>query len=430
MSELSKTIRKHPLVENSNLTENGKTELANEIAKEEYLEIKKPNIITQRGKFNFNSLQQDLVNFMFWKFDEVDYENKTLKLECEEIRKICKFSKGGKTNKLIKNTFAEIQGKNIWLPVNDPKIEEETFQYLKKVKVEKGTGDIILEFDPQTLDFLILGATKYFTLYNFFDIFKLEGKYAKRLFELLSSFTYKTNQFTSTLENFKELLHYSYDYISEVERKVIIPAIQEINDKTRLNVEYLINPERSKITFIFTTQSVLKDNIELNEKYQRLYEKVKKKEEEEQKIIDKNNKNVSYFRHILDLHEEEKFVEGEFLEVKKEDKEEKKSKKENEMRETIKKEMEEELRKSIEKEVREKFKNEIKDEIKKELEEETLSERMERERKESEKDNKEVQEVIGILEKYNVKREDWRYKSWEQLKEMVKKLEEGGLKDK
>lgn len=429
MSELSKTIRKHPLVENSNLTESGKNDVATETANEVYLEVKKPNIITQRGKFNFNSLQQDLVNFMFWKFDEVDYENKTLKLECEEIRKLFNFKKGGNTNRLIKNTFAEIQGKNIWLPVNDPKIEEETFQYLKKVKVERGTGDIVLEFDPQTLDFLILGATKYFTLYNFFDIFKLEGKYAKRLFELLSSFTYKTNQFTATLENFKELLHYSYDYISDIERKVIVPAIQEINDKTRLNVEYMINSAKNKITFIFTTQSVLKDNIELNEKYQRLYEKVKKKEEEEQKIIDKNNKNVSYYRHILDLHEEEKTVDGEFVDIKKEEKDVKRTKKETEMRESIKKEMTEELRESIEKEVREKLKKEVKDEIKKEMEEETLSERMERERKESEKDNKEVQEVIGILEKYNVKREDWRYKTWEQLKEMVKKLEKGGQKD-
>ena len=396
MSKISDAIRKHPLVVNSELTESAKDELAKEVASENYLEVKKPNIITQKGKFNFNAVQQDLVNFMFWKFDEIDYENRTLTLQCEEIVKLLNLQRGGRTNTWIKNIFKDIKDKSIWIPVNDPEYEEETFSYFSKVKIKKGSGDIVLEFEQSTLNFLILGATKYFTLYNFFDIFKLKGKYAKRIFELLVSFVYKTNQYTTTMENFKELLHFSYDYQSDIERKIIIPALQEINDNTRLDVDYKIKD--NKITFIYTTQSLLKHSLELNEKYQKLYEKVKQKEEEEKGIIDKNSKNISYFRHIFEKDKED-IIDAEVKEVKETNK--KDAKKE-----------EQELREKIEKELRAKIEQEFR-------EREKLSERMEKEKRE----NEEIHEIVLALEKYNVPMSEWRQKTWDELKELVKKLE-------
>ena len=73
---------------------------------------------------------------------------------------------------------------------------------------------------------------------------------------------------------------------------------------------------------------------------------------------------------------------------------------------------EQELREKIEKELRAKIEQEFR-------EREKLSERMEKEKRE----NEEIHEIVLALEKYNVPMKEWRQKTWDELKELVKKLE-------
>lgn len=370
MSKLSDKIKNTPLVKNSSLTERAKNELAIQEANEVYMEIKKPNIINQLGQFSFSAFQQDLVNFMFWKFDETDFENKTLTLKCEEIRKLFGMSKSVRTNNYIKKGFKEISDESIIIPSFEEGIKEQSFRLYPTFKITKGSGDIILEFEEKTLNFLILGAAKYFTLYNFWEIFKLKKKSSKRIYELLVSFLYKTNEYSITVENFKMLTQCKYEYVSDVERKIIVPSLKEINDKTQLNVEYYIKDE--KITFIFSASDVFKESLEASEKYQRLYEKVKKLEEKEKGIIDANNQNISFYRNLLERNED-RVIEGEIRDIPETNEE----KKVEEISPELRKKIEEEIRAKIEKEMKEK---------------ESLTAQMEREKNEQE----EIREIIRL----------------------------------
>ncbi|MGB6129692.1 MAG: replication initiation protein [Psychrilyobacter sp.] len=80
-----------------------------------------------------------------------------------------------------------------------------------------------------------------FTQYSLKEFVSLDNKYGKRLYQLLKQYE-SIGKRNFKLDNFRELLdctNKSYDKMSNLDKKVLMKARDDINEKTSLNVDYV-----------------------------------------------------------------------------------------------------------------------------------------------------------------------------------------------
>lgn len=109
-------------------------------------------------------------------------------------------------------------------------------------------GNLFLSFNPILIPFLTALKSRY-TVYMLENVIHLRSKYSIRMYELLKQFE-KIGQRKFDIQNFKELLGIQYKNFAEIRRRVIVPAIQEINKNTDIQVEYQEIRQSRKITGI------------------------------------------------------------------------------------------------------------------------------------------------------------------------------------
>lgn len=100
-----------------------------------------------------------------------------------------------------------------------------------------------LVFHPDLiLDLLIFSRDRQYNKSNFNNYYELTGSYSFRIFELLNNYAY-TGERIFELEDFRKkigLEDKKYKRFSELNRSVIKPTIEELNEKTDLSITYTV----------------------------------------------------------------------------------------------------------------------------------------------------------------------------------------------
>ncbi len=127
----------------------------------------------------------------------------------------------------------------------------EMYQWFAKAKYKQGEGFIEVQFHPDLKPYL-LELKERFTKIPLKQILQLRSKYAIRLYELLKR--YKDTGFrTDYIPELREKLGVEkgeYERFFDFERRVLKPAIKEINEKTDLKVSYTKKKTGRRITHI------------------------------------------------------------------------------------------------------------------------------------------------------------------------------------
>lgn len=101
-----------------------------------------------------------------------------------------------------------------------------------------------------------------FTQYSLKEFVSLDNKYGKRLYQLLKQYE-SIGKRNFKLDNFRELLdctNKSYDKMSNLDKKVLMKARDDINEKTSLSVDYVKLKKGRKIESVeFTIKKSDKD---------------------------------------------------------------------------------------------------------------------------------------------------------------------------
>lgn len=130
-----------------------------------------------------------------------------------------------------------------------------------------GLGSITLKLNDDASPFL-LQLKELFLAHKLKEILYLNSKYSIRLYQLTKSNSYK-NKFTVTLDKFKDMLSLeqkSYDQFSNIKLKVLTPAMDEINSKTDIKVDYKPIKTGRKVTELeFIVSEKKKKGIYLEE---------------------------------------------------------------------------------------------------------------------------------------------------------------------
>ena len=129
----------------------------------------------------------------------------------------------------------------------------ERMRWVFHVKYKEGQGCVELGFSPTVLQHLTM-LNKEFTSYQLKQIGNLSSFYSIRLYELMSQFL-KLGQRECTLIQLRQMfdLGEKYKDVKDMRRRVLDPALKDINSSTDLNVESKpIRQGRKIIGFFFT----------------------------------------------------------------------------------------------------------------------------------------------------------------------------------
>ena len=139
--------------------------------------------------------------------------------------------------------------------IEDP-IKKKKFRWISSTTLyKKGEGRVGFSFSKEIIPYLQQLKTQ-FTKYRLGDISSLKSIYSIRLFEMLMQFQ-NTTIIVISLEKFKERLGIQdkYSDYKNLRKRVIEPAVNELNQKSHFNVSYKgIREGRSikKLEFFFS----------------------------------------------------------------------------------------------------------------------------------------------------------------------------------
>lgn len=137
--------------------------------------------------------------------------------------------------------------------LRDSNEEVEIYWIQKKAKKVKGEGSITLTWSDDVLQYISQLKNR-FTTYKLRNIAHLQSSYSIRVYELLMRFN-STGERVIYLDDFKSALGISdkYPAFKELTRRVIKPAIDELNQRSDLVITYeTIKKGRSVVMLSFT----------------------------------------------------------------------------------------------------------------------------------------------------------------------------------
>ena len=147
------------------------------------------------------------------------------------------------------------------IPVNGNLLQVAPFS---SVLYNYGQGTITIRIDSQLRPFLFNLDTK-FTTFGREDAMNMSSRYAKRLYEMLSQWK-SIGVMKITVQELKQRLKLynldtkeeQYQVWAEFKRRVLEPAVAEINTDTDLSVKYYPEREQRKVYLLKWTIKVLK----------------------------------------------------------------------------------------------------------------------------------------------------------------------------
>lgn len=225
-----------------------------EIYRNRNYKIQKSNELIQKARFDFTVQQQKIILYLI---SRIKPEQKKFEYEEFDIQDFCKIcgidQTSGKNYSDLKKTIKNISDKSFWVTFNDN--SEKLLRWIDNVEVKNQSGALLIKLDDNMKPFLL--EIKEFTQYNLVNTLGMDSKYSIRLYELLKSYQNKNEAIIFQLDRFQNLVGSNYEKWYDVRRKVIEPAMREINGHTDITVRYEVEKKgRAVNKIIFEVEGI------------------------------------------------------------------------------------------------------------------------------------------------------------------------------
>lgn len=219
-------------------------------------EIFKSNSIIQKGRHRYTNRQQKEILYICSMLNP-NLKKQEYIFDINEFAQVCGIENNGRIYEEIRDDLAYLKSKCWIIPINDEIGEgEAVVSFLSQSITYRKTGKVKIAIDEWVYPEMLEVKEK-FTKYELYNILALSGEHAISLYEQFKS-RQNLGQWIVEREELKNLLminelkHYEKWY--EVKRKIIEPALKQINKYTDLNVVYKDNGRRgvkaTKICFV------------------------------------------------------------------------------------------------------------------------------------------------------------------------------------
>jgi len=169
------------------------------------------------------------------------------------IKEFCELlginASAGKNYMMIRNAIENAAKKRCFIPKPDG--GEKLFTWISDAESNREKTEFIIKLHDSLKPVLLnLGIENNFNSYILGVLFKLEGKYSKRIYELLNSYV-NLKQLTISVKEFREKVNIvgkTYNNFGNLKNRVIDPSIDEINLKTDIKISICYGKEGKQIT--------------------------------------------------------------------------------------------------------------------------------------------------------------------------------------
>ncbi|MBF0275732.1 MAG: replication initiation protein [Nitrospinae bacterium] len=226
--------------------------------------LKKDSALISINSCSLTTMQRKIINTFFYivkdyfdnsKVDELskkDHYNLTFTTDLMHLCKVCGIKKNDKS--YIKKSIEDLQSKVVEYNLTGKNKQTwGVFPIVAGVEIvyQVDTGDIRVEFG---LPFQILRVILNPETYAYIDLSIVKGlnnKYSIALYEIARDY-FKINSKQFAVMDLKKILGAGnkYKYFSMFEKRVLIPAIDDVNAKTEFNIEHEVIKQGRKKEFI------------------------------------------------------------------------------------------------------------------------------------------------------------------------------------
>lgn len=222
--------------------------------KETYLEqrdklVVKANELIQKSRFNLSLQQQKIVLYLISQIMPQDDDFKLYSFTIPEFCRVCGITvESGKNYQDVKNAIKEIADKSLWIRL--PNGKSTLVRWIEKPYIDDKSGVIDIRLDADMKPYL-LQLKENFTEYEIIYTLHFKSKYSIRLYELCKSIHYNDLEEYHrrySIEELRQLLGAeSYTVFKDFRRRVLEPAIDEINEYSDKEVNYQTITQGKKV---------------------------------------------------------------------------------------------------------------------------------------------------------------------------------------
>lgn len=262
----------------------------------EYLVVEH-NDLVQRQRFLLNrnagtslSLEEEkIIAYLISQIKPNSDALEPLVFDIKTFCEICGIKTADKTNSYayLKRSIQKLAGRVMWLEDRQAQTET-TVRYIDRAIIKKGSWKIEIQLDNMLAPYLLNLAGNFFQ-FSFHNILAMKSKYGIALYKLLKSYCYTYKHVRFNIEDLKNNLDAAnYDNFTMFKRKVIDPALRDINTYSDLSVS--VRYEKTGRAFshvVFDIESLEKPRTpEQLQEAQRRYDNA-------EKVIDPNQLTFS-----------------------------------------------------------------------------------------------------------------------------------------
>ena len=203
-------------------------------------EVRKSNQLIE-ARYRLTLGEQRLILHLCSLIHSSDKDFKSYEIRVKDFAKMFGLEKRNNIYKAVENAAKELAGKRLDISRDGKEIYVSWLSYVEYVE---GSGIVKVEFHRSLKPYLLqLQEYGNFTKYQVNHVVSFKSQYSIRLYELLKqkAFTAEKRKFSRCfeIESFRSILGIAvneYDVFSNLRRKVIEPAIEEVSEYTDLEI--------------------------------------------------------------------------------------------------------------------------------------------------------------------------------------------------
>ncbi len=227
-------------------------------------EVRKSNRLIE-ARYRLTLGEQRLILHLCSLIHSTDEDFKSYEIRVKDFAKMFNLEKRNNIYKAVEDAAKELAGKRLDISRDGKEIYVSWLSYVEYVE---GSGIVKVEFHRSLKPYLLqLQEYGNFTKFQMNHVVSFKSQYSIRIYELLKAEAFKAKQGKFNryfrLEDFRLILGIAkneYDVFSNLRRKVIDPAVEEVSEHTDLEIEEVrygrIGRKITDITFVVKIRTV------------------------------------------------------------------------------------------------------------------------------------------------------------------------------
>lgn len=253
--------------------EKGEEEQAAKIERYRTYKVTKSNEFIRNARSSLSVLQSKIITFIISQIEPKDRSFKTVDFSIMDFCAVCNIQPAGMYT-YIKSALKALRDESNWIQRENEKgdLVEETFAWLEKVIITPKEGIVTVKLSEDLRPYL-LELKNNFTSYQSNEVYDFETRCSVWFYDNIASYA-NVKSWTVSLDEIRKQTMKNYPAYKDLHRRVIAPAIKDINEHSSYNITYTTLKAGRKVDSLkfYIERKPLAERLALSEKKRLQYE--------------------------------------------------------------------------------------------------------------------------------------------------------------